>query len=91
MILRGFIRTGTLQAGPLGDDDVEMIVQVQGVSPGQPRTLIIPMALLLDDPALEPDMIQGRRFEAEADQDEAGRWLILRLSLSDRVLRPPDA
>jgi hypothetical protein len=63
---------------------------VQGVGPGQPRRLVVPYALLLQDESLEPESVAGRAFDGEVEQDESLRWVVCSLVLASRVLRRPD-
>jgi hypothetical protein len=90
MRLRGVIRTAELQEFPPGSDQVELVLRVQGVGPGQPRLLVIPFPLLVADDSLDPDVIAGRGFDADAEQDDQGRWLISRIAFASKVLRPGD-
>ncbi len=53
MRIRGIVRTATLEENPPGSDRIEMVLRVQGVGPGQPRTLVVPYELLLADPELD--------------------------------------
>lgn len=87
MVLKGFIREAELQEHPIGSESIEMILKVQGVGPGQPRALVVPLALLLQRPELEPDEIKGRSFAAEVEPDAEGRWVVLDLTLAGRGLR----
>jgi hypothetical protein len=89
MHLRGIIQSATLEEVPPESGNIEMVLKVQGVGPGQPRKVVIPYALLLQEESLDPDVIQGRAFEAEVDQDSDRRWLITRIAFAARVLRPP--
>jgi hypothetical protein len=89
MYLHGIIQTATLQEHPPGSDNIELVLKIQGVGPGQPRTLVIPYALLLQDESLDPDAIRGRAFDADVDQDQAGRWVAARIAFAGRILRPP--
>ena len=68
MRIRGIVRTATLEEDPAGGDRIELVLRVQGVGPGQPRTLVVPYELLLADPDLDPDAVAGKGFEAEADE-----------------------
>ena len=70
MRIRGIVRTATLEEDPPGSDRIRMVLGVQGVSPGQPRTLVVPYELLLADPELDPDIVRGKRFEAEVETGE---------------------
>jgi hypothetical protein len=91
MRIRGIVRTAVLEENPPGSDRIEMILRVQGVRPGQPRALVIPFEFLLSDQSLDPDQVQGKGFEAEVAQDEAGRWVASAISIAaSRVLREPD-
>jgi hypothetical protein len=91
MRIRGIVRTATLDEDPPGSDQITMAIRVQGVRPEQPRLLLIPYELLLADPDLGPEEVQGRGFEAEVSQDGAGRWIVAEIVLaSGRVLRPPE-
>jgi hypothetical protein len=91
MRIRGIVRTATLEENPPGSDRIEMILRVQGVGPGQPRTLVVPYEVLLADPELDPDAVQGKRFEAEADEDDQGRWVVVEIALATgQFLRKPE-
>jgi hypothetical protein len=74
--IRGIVRIATLEENPPASDRIEMILRVQGVRPDQPRVLVIPYDVLLKDQSLDPDLVQGRAFEAEIAEDESGRWVI---------------
>ena len=66
-----------------------MLLRVQGVGPGQPRSFVIPFSLLLQYESLDPDEVTGRGFEAEVGQDAAGRWVVSEIAFASKVLRPP--
>jgi hypothetical protein len=88
MLIKGIVRTGTLEENPPGSDRIEMTLKVQGVGPGQPRTLVVPYEVLLGDATLSPDEVAGKGFEAEAEQAQGGRWVVTRIVVaSGRVLR----
>lgn len=92
MRIRGIVRTATLEENPPGSDQIEMVVRVQGVGAGQPRLLIVPYEILLQDPSLDPELVQGKGFQAEVVEDEVGRWVVVEISLAaGRVLRDPEA
>jgi hypothetical protein len=76
MRVRGIVQSAELQDDPAGGDRVEMLLRVQGVGPDQPRRLVVPFAVLVDDTTLDPDALRGRGFEAEVGQDEGGRWVV---------------
>jgi hypothetical protein len=88
--LNGVIRSAELQEDPSGNDRVEMVLVIQGVSPGQPRRVIVPFELLIGDESLDPDQVTGRRFEAEVAEEPQGRHVIQQIRLGARVLRPSD-
>jgi hypothetical protein len=91
MQIRGIVRTAALEENPPGSDRIELVLRVQGVGPGQPRTVVVPYELLLADPGLDPDGVQGRRFEAEVDEAEPGRWVVGDIAFaSGQFLRKPD-
>jgi hypothetical protein len=91
MRIRGIVRTATLEENPPGSDRIEMVLRVQGVGPGQPRPLVVPYELLLADPELDADAVQGKGFEAEVDEADPGRWLVGEIAFATgSVLRPPD-
>jgi hypothetical protein len=90
MVLHGIIQTATLVETPPESGNIEIILKVQGVGPGQPRTLVIPYRLLLADESLEPELMQGRAFEAEVEEDAPRHWLVARIAFASRILRPPD-
>jgi hypothetical protein len=90
MQVRGFIRSAELEERPAGSGTIEMVLKVQGVGPGQPRGLVVPYALLLDDSSLDPDDVVGRSFAAEVGRDTDGRWLVREIALAAKVLRPEE-
>lgn len=90
MHLHGLIRDAELRENPPGSDRIEMILRIQGVGPGQPRLIVAPWTLLVQDESLDPDNVVGRGFDADVDQDEERRWVVERISLTARVLRPKD-
>jgi hypothetical protein len=88
MQIRGIVRTATLAENPPGTDEIEMTLRVQGVGAGQPRLLIVPYELLLQNPSLDPEVVMGKGFQAEVVELEPGRWVVVDISLaSGRVLR----
>lgn len=91
MRIRGIVRAATLEENPPGSDHIDMILGVQGVGPGQPRTLVVPYELLLADPDIDADAVQGKRFEAEADEAEPGRWVVGEIAFATgSILRKPE-
>jgi hypothetical protein len=88
MRLRGVVRTAELQEVPPGSGRIEIALSVQGVGPGQPRALVIPFERLLEDESLDPEVIRGRGFEAEVENDDQGRWIVVRIAFASMVLRP---
>jgi hypothetical protein len=91
MRIRGIVRVATLEENPPGSDQIEMLIKVQGVRPEQPRLLVVPYELLLGDETLEPEQVQGKGFDAEVNEDPAGRWVVAEIAFATgRVLRAPD-
>lgn len=90
MQLRGIIQSAALEETSPGGEVIEMVLRVQGVGAGQPRKLVVPYAMLLDDETLDPDTIAGRGFEADVDQDASSRWVVSRIAFAARVLRRPE-
>ena len=87
MQIRGVIQSAELREA--GGDQVEMDVRVQGVGPGQPRRLVVPLALLVAEPTLDPEAIAGHGFEAVVDEPTPGRWVATEFRVAPRrVLRP---
>ena len=91
MRIHGIVRTAALEENPPSSDRIEMVLRVQGVRPDQPRMLVIPYDYLILDESLDPDLVQGRGFEAEVSEDESGRWVVSQISFAlGRVLREPE-
>jgi len=91
MQLRGIVRTATLEENPPGTDQIEMVLRVQGVRPGQPRVLVVPYELLLGDETLDADQVLGKGFQAEAVEDASGRWVVVAIDVAGgRMLRAPE-
>ena len=90
MHLRGIIQSAELVETEPGSEAIEMVIRVQGVGAGQPRKLVIPYALLLQDESLDPDEIARRGFEADVEQGADGRWAVTQIAFASRVLRPPE-
>jgi hypothetical protein len=90
MHLHGIIQTATLEEIPADSGNIEIVLKIQGVGPGQPRKITIPYTLLLQDETIDPETIQGRAFSAEVDQDPGGRWLITSITFASRILRRPE-
>ena len=91
MQIRGIVRTATLEENPPGSDQIEMVLRVQGVGPNQPRTLVVPYDLLLAEAELDPEAVPGKRFEAEVDEAQPGRWVVTEIALaSGQFLRKPE-
>jgi hypothetical protein len=90
MRIRGVVRTAELAEDPAGNDQVELVLGLQGVGRDQPRRIVVPFALLIADPSLDPDTVAGRGVEAEVELDGAGRWVVSRVAFAGRVLRPQE-
>lgn len=84
MRIRGIVQSAEFVENPPDSGRIEMTLRVQGVGPDQPRRLVVPFALLLEDQALEPDSVRGRSFTAEAEQEESRRWVVSRLHVAGR-------
>jgi hypothetical protein len=92
MQFRGIVMTAALEENPPGSDRIELVLWLQGVGPGKPRRIVVPYELLLSDPSLDADHVQGHGFEAEVEQDADGRWIVAAIGFADgRVLRDPGA
>ena len=76
MHIHGIVMTAILEEVPPGSDNVEMIVSVQGVGPGQPRKIVLPMGLLVANPEIEPETIVGHAFQAEVEEIPPKRWVV---------------
>jgi hypothetical protein len=87
MQIRGMVRSADLQEHPPGSERIELVLSVQGVSPGQPRKLVVPYEFLLRETLLAPEDVQGRGFAAIVREDESGRWVVEELTMASRVLR----
>jgi hypothetical protein len=85
--LHGLVKTAELRASAPDSEQIEMILRVQGVGPGQPRQIVVPFALLVADESLDPDRVSGRAFQAEVEPDEEGRFLASQITFSARMLR----
>ena len=90
MHLRGIVQAAALEEDPPGSRTIEMVLRLQGVGPGQPRKVVIPYAMLLEDDSLDPDAIAGRAFDADVEPDDRKRWVVARIEFASRVLREPD-
>lgn len=91
MQIHGLVMSAALEENPPGGDEVEMVLRVQGVGPGQPRRIVIPFRFLLQEPDLEPELIERRAFEAEIEPEGPDRWVVTRIAFAGVVLRPRDA
>jgi hypothetical protein len=87
MQLRGIIQSAVLQEVPPESGNLEIVMRIQGVGPGQPRLIVIPFAILVEDESLDPEAIAGRAFDAEVAPGPDARWLVTRISFASQVLR----
>jgi hypothetical protein len=88
MHLHGIVMSATLAENPPGSDRIEMVLRVQGVGPGQPRSVVVPFEVLLNDPTLEPDLVAGHAFQAEVTEEAKHRWVVTKIEFAaNRVLR----
>lgn len=89
MHMHGIVMTATLQEDPGDAEKVELHLVVQGVGRGQPRKVVVPMAILVANPEIDPDLIRGHAFQAEVEEAEPGRWVVTAIGFAEnRVLRP---
>jgi hypothetical protein len=92
MQIHGIVRVATLEENPPGSDRIEMALRIQGVRPDQPRLLVVPYELLVQDESLEAAVVQGKGFQADVAQDSDGRWVVSEIVFaSSRVLRAQSA
>jgi hypothetical protein len=89
MRIHGVVRTAELREYPPASERIELVLRVQGVGPAQPRSIVVPYAMLLADEMLDPDLVAGRGFEAEVALDDEDRWVASAIQFASRVLRPP--
>lgn len=88
MQLRGIVMSATLDENPPDSGIVEMTIRVQGVGAGQPRRIVLPFAILIQDETLEPESIQGHGFLAEVVEGSDKRWHVVEIVFAQgRVLR----
>ena len=81
--------TAELVESPPESGNIELLLRVQGVGPGQPRTIVVPYGILLQDDSLDPDAVGRRAFDAEVVSEGGDRWVVERIDFASRVLRPP--
>ncbi len=92
MRIRGIIRSGELVESRHDSNQVELILQLQGVGPAQPRRVVVPQEVLVREDWLDPDQVAGHGIEAEVELDGDGRYVVVEIQLGGgRVLREPDA
>lgn len=88
MHVHGIVMTAELAEDPEDAERVEMRLLVQGVGRGQPRRFAIPMEVLVENPEIEPETIQGHAFQAEVEEVAPKRWVASQIAFaSNRVLR----
>lgn len=88
MHLHGIVMAAELVEEPPESGRIDLHLRLQGVGPGQPRRLVVPYELLLNDPALDPDAVAGKAFQAEATEAAPGRWVAAAIAFAERrVLR----
>jgi hypothetical protein len=89
MQMHGIVMTAELVEAPNDPNSVEVHLMVQGVKPGQPRRVVIPMSVLVAQPDIEPEAIRGHGFEAEVIEEGPKRWIVESIQFAARsVLRP---
>ncbi|MCY2934099.1 MAG: hypothetical protein NT172_08040 [Planctomycetota bacterium] len=90
MTLKGFIQSAELVEDSSGPDRVMMIVRVQGVGPGQPRKILVPFEILVEQDELDAETMAGRAFRAECTGVENAMGLVNAIEVGPaRVLRNP--
>jgi hypothetical protein len=88
MLVRGIVQRAELVENPPGSDRIEMVLWGQGVGPDKPRSIVVPYELLLRDPSLDPEQVQGHGFQAQVEQDDDRRWVVIEIGFATgRVLR----
>ncbi len=91
MQIHGIVRTAVLTENPPGSEVIELVLKVQGVGAGQPRTIVVPYELLLEHPEIDADQVSGHGFRAEVEEESPGRWVAIAVGFADgRVLRRPE-
>jgi hypothetical protein len=91
MRIRGIVMRAELEENPPASDRIELVIWAQGVGPNRPKRIVIPFDLLLEDPTLDPETIQGHGFEAEVEDVGEDRWVVSAIGFAaGRVLRPSD-
>ena len=89
MHIYGIVMTADLKVDPADPEKVEMLLAVQGVGRGQPRKIVVPMAILVAIPEIDPEVVKGHAFQAEVDEEAPGRWVASAIGFAEnRVLRP---
>jgi len=89
MHMHGIVMTATLAEAPGDADRVEMHLLVQGVGPGQPRRIVVPMEILIAQPEVEPESIAVHAFDADVHEEAPKRWVAEAITFAARrVLRP---
>ena len=91
--LRGIVQSAELVEHPPGGDRVEMALRLQGVGPGQPRRIVVPFEMLVQNPDLDEESIAGHAFEADVEEDPAGSkgWAGRLSFAARRILRKDPA
>lgn len=88
MHMHGIVQSATLHENPPGSELIELVLRVQGVGAGQPRTIVVPYEVLLREADLDPETIAGHAFQAEVLEDGPKRWVVREIAFGDgRVLR----
>ena len=60
MQMHGIVMSATLDENPPESGIVEMTIRVQGVGAGQPRRIVLPFAILIQDESLDPSRSRTR-------------------------------
>lgn len=88
MHIHGIVRSAELVEFERGGEAIDLVLKVQGVGPGQPRTIVVPYLLLLAEADLEPESVVAHAFRAEVVEEKPGRWVTTEIAFANnRVLR----
>ncbi len=91
MTIKGFIQSADLLQDPADENKVMLLARVQGVGQGQPRKILIPFELLVQQEDLDPDNMVGRAFLAHYDEVIQATAIINSIEVGPgRVLRKPE-
>jgi hypothetical protein len=88
MHLHGIVMSAELVEVPPDSGRIEMVMRLQGVGRDQPRRVVVPFDVLVNDPSLDPDGVHGKAFQAEVVETGPKRWEVVEIAFAGRrVLR----